>query len=130
MTDETVVVPFADLADDLPVVAVTAEGPVLLGAHCSACDAVWFPTRPVCPTCSSPDPGVRPAGPGGVLYSYTTVHVSSSRPTPYTLGFVDVDGGVRVLATIEADGPLELDSRCHLEVGGDGRWWFSAGEQK
>src|SRR3546814_2520605 len=35
-------------------------------------------------------------GPEGVLYSFSTVHVSSSQPVPYTIGYVDFPGDVRV----------------------------------
>src|SRR3546814_10819332 len=39
-------------------------------------------------------------GPEGVLYSFSTVHVSSSQPVPYTIGYVDFPGDVRVLAKV------------------------------
>jgi uncharacterized OB-fold protein len=52
-------------------------------------------------------------GTSGELYSYTTVYVSSSRPTPYVLGYVDLDGGTRILADLDI--PAESLS-CGLPV--------------
>src|SRR3546814_17957815 len=39
-------------------------------------------------------------GPEGVLYRFPTVHVSSSQPVPYMLGYVDFPGDVRVLPKV------------------------------
>jgi uncharacterized OB-fold protein len=62
-------------------------------------------------------------GPRGTLYSYSTVHVSSSRPTPYTIGYVDFENGVRVLAQVEAGAtPLACDQPVELRA--DGHRWF------
>jgi uncharacterized OB-fold protein len=130
MGEETPVMPFADLAEDAPVTGTGPDGAaVLIAARCSGCGSAWFPMRPVCPYCSASSPEPFPVGPGGTLYSYTTVHISSARPTPYVLGYVDLDQGVRVLATIEAAPEwLELDRQCRLQVGDDGQWWFTLEE--
>jgi uncharacterized OB-fold protein len=123
------VTPFPDLAGDEPVVAAGADGaagPRLIGARCGACGTAWFPRRPICPSCAAPEPERLLLGPSGTLYSWSTVHVSSSRPVPYTLGYVDLDEGVRVLATITTDKPLEPDAPCVLRTapGSPGEWWF------
>lgn len=44
-----------------------------------------------------------PASASGRLCSWSTVHVSASRATPYTLGYVDLDDGLRVLALLDGD---------------------------
>jgi uncharacterized OB-fold protein len=121
--------PFADLADDPVVTAVAADGtPRLVAARCKACGGVWFPMRPVCPTCATAAPEELLVGPAGTLYSYSTVHISSARETPYTLGYVDLPEGVRVLATVtDADAPLGCDVPCHLVVADDGAWSFATG---
>jgi uncharacterized OB-fold protein len=127
MSPETPLLPFSDLAEDAPVAAERTDGAaVLVGGRCLACGAAWFPFRPVCPSCAAPDAERHSVGAAGTLYSYSTVHISSTHPTPYTLGYVDLDGGVRVLAKIDAEsGPLDLDARCRLQVGDHGRWWFA-----
>jgi uncharacterized OB-fold protein len=130
------VTPFPDLAGDEPVVA---DGPRLIGARCGACGTAWFPRRPVCPSCAAPEPERLLLGPAGTLYSWSTVHVSSSRPVPYTLGYVDLPAGVRVLATIRGTG-LTPGGPVRLAVGPAGtagtpgpaaspvtaapHWWF------
>jgi uncharacterized OB-fold protein len=53
------------------------------------------------------------------------VHVSSSRPTPYTLGFVDLPGDLRVLGEIHGDlTELQLGDPVVLAVEGEGAWGF------
>lgn len=45
-------------------------------------------------------------GPEGTVWATTTIHVASGdRAAPYTLAYVDLDGGPRILAHVE-DGPL------------------------
>lgn len=122
------VLPFRDLADGMVVAEVTEQGPALIGARCTACGYAWFPTRPVCPSCAAANPEPYRIGPRGTIYSYTTVHVSSARATPYSLAFVDVEQGVRVLSIVESRGDLAIDMACHLVVEDHGDWHF-AGEE-
>lgn len=124
MSERAVVVPFADLADRAVSGTDAAGEPVLLGARCRACDARWFPYRFVCPTCAAIDPAHESVGSRGALYSFTTVHISSSRETPYTLAYVDLDNRVRVLTTLEALETPTIGVTCRLVVDGD-RWWFT-----
>lgn len=130
MSTQTPVKPFADLTADRDVIDTAPGGPArLIAARCSACSTAWFPRSAVCPSCAAPDPERYLIGPNGTLYSYSTVHVSSARETPYTIGFIDLDEGVRVLATIDVDaGMPELDTRCRLQAGEDGSWWFASEE--
>ena len=62
-------------------------------------------------------------GPEGVLYSFSTVHVSSSQPAPYTIGYVDFPGDVRVLAKVR--GPHHA-LRCDgvVRLASEGSEWF------
>ncbi|AVA12947.1 OB-fold domain-containing protein [Sphingopyxis sp. MG] len=62
-------------------------------------------------------------GPEGVLYSFSTVHVSSSQPVPYTIGYVDFPGDVRALAKVR--GPDHaLDCDCVVRLASEGSEWF------
>jgi|SRR5690606_15555812 len=62
-------------------------------------------------------------GPEGVLYSFSTVHVSSSQPVPYTIGYVDFPGDVRVLAKVR--GPHHaLRCDCVVRLASEGSEWF------
>ncbi|MCC0017633.1 MAG: OB-fold domain-containing protein [Rhodobiaceae bacterium] len=83
-----------------------------------------FPPRP-----SSPDTSARTTepflfGPSGSLYSFTQVHVSSSRPTPYVIGYVDFPEGVRVLAHVETSDPESLKCDMPVELRSDDQRWF------
>jgi uncharacterized OB-fold protein len=79
----------------------------------------------VCNLClSSPQEEVS-LGNSGRLYAFSTVHVSSSRPVPYTLGFVDLPSGVRVLALLF--GPtseLKIDDEVVVTAGDGSDWGF------
>lgn len=100
--------PLADLAQ--PSTDEGAEPTSLLGGQCAACSATSYPRAYICPDCNGTDiEGVElPAD--GVLYSWTTVHISPTFPTPYTLGYVDLSNGLRVLAQILAGSdPLACD---------------------
>ncbi|MBO0827222.1 MAG: OB-fold domain-containing protein [Streptosporangiales bacterium] len=123
MTHE--LLPLRDLVE--PVVLSTAEDgtPRLVGSRCRHCDARAFPRRTVCFGCLGSDLEDMPLSTSGRLYSYSTVRVSASREVPYTLGYVDLPEGPRVLAHLagELDG-YTVDQRVRLEVAADGSWAF------
>jgi hypothetical protein len=69
-----------------------------------------------------------PAGRPGRLYSWSTVHVAAGRATPYTLGYVDLDDGSRVLALLDGDpGVLRIDAPVRLVPGPGGLTFTLAG---
>lgn len=121
--------PAADLAVDARSAVVSAGGAwQLAGSECAHCGAVTFPSRTICHQCLSSDVRTAPVGSAGELYSWSTVYVSSSRPVPYTLGYVDLPRGLRVLAVIDADpASLRIGQQVRLAVG-DGSWVFVPGE--
>lgn len=120
--------PAADLAVDARSAVVESGGAwQLAGSVCEACGAVTFPSRTICHDCLSSDVRAEPVGNSGELYTWSTVHVSSSRPVPYTLGYVDLPRELRVLAAIDADpASLRIGQRVELAVGDDG-WAFVPG---
>lgn len=115
--------PFPDLAGrgaDFEV----RDGQVLLrGSVSRSSGSKAFPARAVCLETGARDMEPMTFGPRGTLYSYSTVHVSSSRPVPYTIGYVDFDNGVRVLAQVEAGG-TQLACDLPVEVRAEGERWF------
>jgi len=62
-------------------------------------------------------------GPEGVLYSHSTVHVSASRETPYTIGYVDFPNGLRVLARVRGV-HAELGCDVPVRLGNEKDEWF------
>jgi uncharacterized OB-fold protein len=100
------------------------DGQILLrGSLSRSSGSKAFPARTVCMETGARDMEPMTFGPGGTLYSFSVVHVSSSRPTPYTIGYVDFDNGVRVLAQVES-GDTALSCDQAVEVRADGKRWF------
>jgi uncharacterized OB-fold protein len=122
--------PLQDMPENGRQVLTTAEGtPRLMGSECSVCRTRFFPARTICFTCMSDDLTDVALAREGSLYSATTVHVSATRETPYTIGFVDLTDGVRVLSTIATDPLPDLDTTVQLEAGND-QWWFRSVSQE
>jgi uncharacterized OB-fold protein len=112
--------PLPDLEEGGSDLVITEDGPRLIGSCCDDCGDVCFPRRYSCLACGSRKvsdetlPGV------GRLYTFSTVHISATFPTPYTLGYVDLENGVRLLARIEERGAaMAMDGPVVLEVTGD-----------
>lgn len=122
---EIAVLPIEDLPDSPPpVIGGTASEPLLRGSICTTCSTRFFPTRDVCFVCTSRTLKDTLLGPTGTLYSFTTVHVSTARSTPYNLGYIDLDEGVRVLSLLlEAAEDLVPDMPVRLAVC-EGEWSF------
>jgi uncharacterized protein len=118
--------PFTDLAAASEPSFETRDGQVYLrGSVSRSSGGLAFPAREVDLLSGTRDMDPISFGPSGTLYAYATVHVSSSRPTPYTLGYVDFDNGIRVLAIVEAgDTPLACDAPVELRADGD-RWFVA-----
>lgn len=72
------------------------------GCKCGACGRKYFPQRDYCVRCGARD-AMQPTriyGPGK-LYSYSIIHIAPPTfKTPYTVGWVDFPGDVRVLGQI------------------------------
>lgn len=96
--------PSAVLADSSQV--RTDPFPQLIGGSCPRCETAAFPCPEICPQCWGPVDSL-PLSNVGELYSYSTIHVGSERPTPYTVGYVDLPEGARVFAHI-AESPDRL----------------------
>jgi uncharacterized OB-fold protein len=96
------------------------DPPRLLGSLCPACGMRMFPARGFCPACDSEAaPEVVTLAPTGRVFSFTTVRQAPGhRPVPYTLAYVDLDDGVRVLAQLDAPaGASAVEPRIGQRVG-------------
>ncbi|MGF6779272.1 Zn-ribbon domain-containing OB-fold protein [Paraburkholderia sp. GAS334] len=119
--------PFKDLEEPKPAQFIKQDGIVLLKGSVSRSSGYKaFPERDVCPQTGARD--MRPTlfGPHGTLYSYSSVHVSSTRATPYAIGYVDFPEGVRVLANVESPAALKGELSCDIpvELRAEGDRWF------
>lgn len=79
------------------------EPPCLVGSYCAACRTRVFPARSFCPACSTQEePSSVALSTEGTVFSFTTVlQAPGNRPVPYTLAYIDLVDGVRVMAQID-----------------------------
>lgn len=110
--------------DPRPVVVDGADGPLLVGIRCTRCGHPSATSPPRCARCGGETAEAR-FGPDGTVWATTTIHVASGvREAPYTLAYVDLDDGPRLLAHVQ-DGPglgLRVAERARLTgetAGGD-----------
>jgi uncharacterized OB-fold protein len=86
-------------------------------SFCGSCRKFTFPPKPICPHCWSDQMIWQPLTPLGTLYAWTRVHAAPrvfQDETPYTLGIIDLDAGVRIAARlIDQD---ETDPACEDRV--------------
>jgi uncharacterized OB-fold protein len=115
-------------ADAGESVATMRRDGQIVGSVCLDCGQAAFPPVLSCRNCHRENQVVRTLASHGVLYSYTVVRVSSGREVPYTVGYVDLADGVRVLGDLD----IELETlACGLDVRlGEGRsgWAFQSSE--
>ena len=121
--------PFADLQPDAGGDHTVRDGAVMLrGARSASSGVEAFPARPICPETGARDMEPALFGPDAVLYAFSTVHVSATRPVPYTLGYVDFPSGLRALAHVRAaPGALRCDLPVRLRAEG-AEWWAEPAE--
>jgi hypothetical protein len=84
-------------------------------SRCGHCGNLAYPPSELCHRCGQPGGTAEPLTPSGRLYTWSTVHASASRPVPYTIGYVDLDSGLRVLAQLAGDaGALGIGTAVRL----------------
>jgi uncharacterized OB-fold protein len=106
LTEEPDILPALDLQAAESGKFNPATG-MLKGGRCSHCGSQSLPANFICYSCSSTDIEPVEFPTRGTLYSYTTVH------TPYTLGYVDLESGLRVLGHVFI---AAADLDCNLPV--------------
>jgi benzoylsuccinyl-CoA thiolase BbsA subunit len=93
------------------------QGPYLLGGRCTKCGFITLGVRDPCPSCWSRNVMVPvPIGRTGRVYTRTVIHQApEGYATPFAVGYIDLDDGVRVFAhlandeqSLRIDGPVRL----------------------
>jgi hypothetical protein len=110
-----------ELPDPRPRVCDGDDGTVrVVGVRCRACGYTSGLSRPRCPDCHGPvDEAL--FGPGGRVWSATVVRIPvPGRTPPWSLAYVDLDGGARVLAHVRGAGGTVADVGARVRVGGVG----------
>ena len=98
----------------------TIDGVRVVGVRCGACGHVSAQPDHRCRRCLSE---VAPArfGPDGSVWAAATVHLAvDHRTPPFTLAYVDLDGGPRVLTLIDGAGALPVGTRVTIVGDRDG----------
>jgi hypothetical protein len=106
----------APVADPRPVVVEEDGRHLLAGGHCLVSGHALVRPVPRCPRCRGE---VAPArfGPDGVVWAVTVVHVPAHEgdAVPYTLAYVDLDAGPRLLVRLdESLAPARVGARVRL----------------
>jgi uncharacterized OB-fold protein len=102
----------------------------LLGSRCMRCSTAAWPARAVCPRCGAAEMTNVAFNGRGTLTSFTTVWIPRpGLPTPYVLGQVDLDEGVRVFARGEGTPEnVQVPARVRIVVspdpGAPTAFWF------
>jgi uncharacterized OB-fold protein len=69
--------------------------------RCGACDNVYFPPRPFCPRCASPEVAVVRASGRATLYSYVIHHrAAPGFVPPYSIAVVQLEEGPRMMTNV------------------------------
>lgn len=109
--------------EGLFILADESDGKPRLNAQkCLNCGALLYPPKKLCPKCRS-DRHLqeKPVGPYGTLFTYSVVRIGPppyTGMTPYAIGYVDLDDGIRVFAQIAADDleTLKIGMRVELII--------------
>lgn len=73
----------------------------LKGTKCPNCGGFFFPPKARCPECLQSGLNSVALDTRGTLYSYTTVYIPSRNfKPPYTVGYVELNEGVRIFGQI------------------------------
>ena len=115
---------FTPVADGL--IAGTAEAPVLIGSRCRDCSTVTFPRQASCPRCTSENVEERELQRTGTLWTWTIQCFSPKSPpyavppgddfVPYGVGYVELEGEVRVEARLTESDPERLRIGMPMEL--------------
>ena len=83
------------------------EGPehAVLGTRCTVCGHALAFDHERCVVCGGPVESAR-YGPHGTVWAATVVRIPvGDRVPPYSLAYIDLDSGPRILAHVRTDGP-------------------------
>lgn len=97
----------------------TKEGKYLI-QHCKDCDAKIFYPRKYCPECWSGNLNWIEASGKGTIFTFSTAY-SMVEPRfmdelPYTLAFIDLEEGIRIMSRIVECDPEDIKIGMKVEV--------------
>jgi uncharacterized OB-fold protein len=91
------------------VLEIERDQVYLIGSDCDSCRGLAFPSRQVCAKCGSTTLSKVRLGGKGRLYTYAIVRQAPKEfPTPYVIGYVDLDEGVRIFTRVITGSEADL----------------------
>jgi len=103
-----------------------ADEPQLIGSRCADCGIITFPTQDSCPRCASTDMDSHLLARRGWLWAWTTQEFPPPSPPytgpgadafgPFGVGYVELDGDVKVETRITEADPEALDIGMEMEL--------------
>jgi len=103
-----------------------SQAPQLIGARCSACGIVTFPSQGSCPRCASTKMGEQLLSRRGRLWAWTTQDFPPPSPpytgpggdafVPFGVGYIEIPGEVKVEARITETDPERLREGMEMEL--------------
>jgi uncharacterized OB-fold protein len=91
----------------------------LMAAMCTECGTVLLPPKPMCTKCLSTNLKWIELEGTGKLLSYTVIHIAPEQfqsITPYTVGIVELQNGLRLPGMIRDVDPKEIRVEMDLEI--------------
>ena len=105
-----------------------SDEPRLVGSRCRACGVVTFPRRSGCPKCNREEMTETLLARRGTLWTWTTQGFLPKAPyagpeteesfEPYTIGYVELPGEVRVETRLTENDPDRLEIGMEMELVG------------
>ena len=91
----------------------------LEAVECPTCKKAYMPARQVCPTCKGTSLQPTTLSREGTLKTFTVIHVGAdafSHETPFTVGIVELEKGVRLTMQVDrpADGKLDIGQKVQV----------------
>jgi uncharacterized protein len=102
-----------------------ADDPRLIGSRCAACGIVTFPSQESCARCASTDMVEHLLPSKGRLWAWTTQDFPPPPPyagpsgdafVPFGIGYVELDGEVRVESRLTEADPEQLRAGLEMEL--------------
>jgi len=104
-----------------------SDTPRLIAARCTECDNHMFPMQDDCPRCSGASTEQVELSPTGTLWTWTVQNYPPKSPPyagnvdpatfePYGVGYIDIDGKVRVESRLTVSEPADLEIGMKLEL--------------
>jgi uncharacterized protein len=106
-------------ADSLPYWNAARERRLLI-RKCSACDALHFMPRHLCPACWSDKLEWVQSKGHGVVHSFTVIRRAPAPAfaalVPYVIALIELDEGPRMMANVVGEGALDVRIGARVEV--------------